>query len=313
MSVKETGPKTLLEAIRYFADEDVCVKTLAAMRWPDGIVPCPECGYTEHYYLANRRIWKCKDCKRQFSIKVGTIFEDSPVKLSKWLPAMWLLSSAKNGISSYELHRSIGVTQKTAWFMLHRIRAAMKSGTFEKLGGKVEADETFIGGKARNMHKDVKERRITGTGGKDKTAVLGLYDREKGSVYLEVVDGRAREDLQPVVKDMVEKGSFLFTDALPSYNGLTDYRHQIVDHAVAYVEGEVHTNSLENFWSCLKRTLHGTYVNVEPFHLFRYLDEQAFRFNERRLNDSERFNQILGQVSGRRVTYRQLTGKEIKA
>jgi transposase-like protein len=308
--VKATGPKTLLEAIQYFADEDVCIKTLAALRWPDGVIPCPECSGTEHYYLATRRVWKCKSCKRQFSIKVGTIFEDSPVKLSKWLPAMWLLSSAKNGISSYELHRSIGVCQKTAWFMLHRIRAAMQSGTFEKLGGKVEADETFIGGKARNMHKDVKERRITGTGGKDKTAVLGLYDRETGSVYLEVVDGRAREDLHPVIKDVVAKGSYLFTDSLPSYNGLTDYRHQIVDHAVAYVEGEVHTNSLENFWSCLKRTLHGTYVSVEPFHLFRYLDEQAFRFNERKVTDAQRFTTMLSQVSGRRLTYKKLTGKE---
>lgn len=311
--MKATGPTTLLEAIQYFADEDVCVMTLAATRWPDGIVPCPECGCTDHYYLKSRRLWKCKDCKRQFSIKVGTIMEDSPISLTKWMPAIWLITNAKNGISSYEVHRALGVTQKTAWFMLHRIRLAMQAGSIEKMGGKVEADETFIGGKARNMHKDVKERRITGTGGTDKTVVLGLYDRETGSVFVEVVDGRAKEDLQPVVRDMVEKGSFLFTDALPSYNGLSEYRHQIVDHAVAYVEGEVHTNSLENFWSCLKRTLHGTYVSVEPFHLFRYLDEQAFRFNERRMNDSERFTQVIGQVSGRRVTYRQLTGKELKA
>lgn len=311
--VKEiNGPTTLIEAIKYFADEDVCIRTLSAIRWPDGVIGCPSCGNTEHYYLAARKIWKCKACARQFSIKVGTIFEDSPVKLSKWLPAMWMICGAKNGVSSYEIHRALGVTQKTAWFMLHRIRLAMKAGSITKLGDDVEADETYIGGKARNMHRDVHARKITGTGGKDKTIVMGVLERG-GSVITMVIDRPRKTTLQTIVKDTVLNGSRLYTDALKSYDGLEEwYRHQVVDHAICYVENQVvHTNGMENYWSLLKRTLKGTYVSVEPFHLHRYLDEQAFRFNERKDTDSGRFATALGGVAGRRVTYKKLTGKEL--
>ena len=303
------GPTTLLEAIQYFADEDVCIRTLSAMRWPDGVIGCPSCGNTSHYYLAARRVWKCKSCSKQFSIKVGTIFEDSPIKLSKWLPAMWMICGAKNGISSYELHRALGVTQKTAWFMLHRIRLAMKAGSISKLGDDVEVDETYIGGKARNMHKHVQERKITGTGGKDKTVVVGMLERG-GEVITMVVNRPRKNILHDAIKNNVVAGTRLYSDALRSYDGLDqEFRHEVINHAVGYVNGRVHTNGIENYWPLLKRMLHGTYVIVEPFHLHRYLDGQAFRFNERKGTDATRFASALSRVTGRRIMYKELTGK----
>jgi len=241
-------------------------------------------------------------------VKVGTIFEDSPIGMDKWLPAMWMLTSCKNGISSYELARAIGVTQKTSWFMLHRLRLAMQTGTYEKLSGEVEADETFIGGKGRNMHKSKREEKIQGRGMSGKVAVMGLLERH-GEVRTKVVPDTKSRTLQVEIRENVEPGSQLYTDALKSYKGLDPgYVHQVVDHAEKYAEGKVHTNGLKNFWGLLKRSLKGTYVSVEPYHLFRYLDEQAFRFNEREGEDADRFKKALRSVAGRRLTYRQLTG-----
>jgi transposase-like protein len=237
--------------------------------------------------------------------------EDSPIGLDKWLTAIWLLTNCKNGISSYEIARDVNVSQKAAWFMLHRIRLAMQDETFgSKFEGEVEADETFIGGKSRNMHISKRQRRITGTGGKDKTAVMGLLERG-GEVRTMVVANRKRSALQAEVRKHVEAGAALYTDALPSYSGLAqEYAHAVVDHAVAYVDGRVHTNGLENFWSLLKRGISGTYVSVEPFHLFRYLDEQSFRFNNRKgLDDAGRFNRTVRQIIGKRLTFAELTGK----
>jgi transposase-like protein len=312
------APRTLQEAIIYFADADNCLRYMAAHRWPHGVV-CPTCGRTDVTFLSTQRKWQCKSAhaKRQFSAKVGTIFEDSPLGLDKWLPAVWIITSAKNGVSSCEIARSLGVTQKTAWFMLHRIRKAMQSGSFLKLGGKggaeVEADETFIGGKARNMHLSVRQRRITGTGTRDKTAVMGLLERG-GHVRTIVVPNRRKQVLQAEVRRHVEAGSALYTDFLLSYEGLaSDYAHKVVDHAVEYVNGRVHTNGLENFWSLLKRGINGTYVSVEPFHLFRYLDEQTFRYNNRKdMSDSDRFSAVLSQVAGKRLTYAEVTGKVLQ-
>jgi len=310
-------PKTLQEAIRHFSDEQVCIDTVAAMRWPHGKPDCPACGRTEHYYLATQKRWKCKECWKQFSVKVGTIFEDSPLSLTKWLPAMWMLVSCKNGISSYELGGALGISQNSAWFMLHRLRLALQERPLVKLGGSgnsVEVDETFIGGKARNMHVSERKRRITGTGTKDKTAVMGILERG-GKIRTTVVPNRKKHELQSQVRKHVEAGTALYSDALLSYEGLaTDYAHQVVDHAVQYVDGCVHTNGLENFWSLLKRGISGTYVSVEPFHLFRYLDEQAFRFNNRKVGDrkmtnAERFQIALSQVSGKRLTFASAIGK----
>jgi len=309
MSSKQKLPTTLLEAIRYFADPDVCVEYVAKMRWPDGPV-CPRCESTEHSYISTRRVWKCKSCKRQYSVKVGSIFEDSAIPLDKWLAAIWMIANSKNGVSSHELGRSLGVTQKSAWFMLHRIRLAMQTGTFNSWDGEVEVDETFIGGKARNMHKSVRRQKITGTGYVDKTAVSGLLQRG-GRVRAHVVADVSRDTLHSRIRANVVPGSAVYTDQHTAYRhgGLTEYTHETVDHAEKYVDGRVHTNGLENFWSLLKRGLHGTYVSVEAFHLFRYLDERTFTFNERHLDDLGRFQMVVRAAAGRRLTYAELTGR----
>ena len=302
------APRSLLEAIRYFADPDRCLTFMVELRWPDGII-CPRCGSKEVTFLANARVWKCRGShpSQKFSIKIGTIMEDSPIGIDKWLPAIWLITNAKNGISSHELHRAIKVTQKTAWFMLHRIRLAMQNGSFDKLSGTVEADETFIGGKARNMHKD--KRKVKGTGHVGKAIVMGLLDREAGHVRATVVPGTRKHTLQTEVEENVEPGSEVFTDALASYDGLdAEYVHGVVDHAERYVDGRIHTNGLENFWALLKRCIKGTYINVQPFHLFRYLDEETFRYNARKADDTGRFLTVLASIVGRRLTYKGLIG-----
>ncbi len=308
-------PTSLQEAILYFANPDNCIDYVAIRRWPDGVA-CPGCGSKKVSFNANRRTWKCGSHhpKREFSVKVGTIYEDSPIPLDKWLTATWMLTNCKNGVSSYEIARDIKVSQKSAWFMLQRIRLAMQDDFFgSKLGtngGEVEVDETFIGGKARNMHVSERKRRITGTGTKDKTAVVGILERG-GKVRASVVPSRRKAVLQEEVRRHVTAGAALYSDALKSYEGLaTEYAHQVVDHACQYVDGRVHTNGLENFWSLLKRGISGTYVSVEPFHLFRYLDEQMFRFNNRKdLDDAGRFDLAVRQIVGKRITFAQLTGK----
>jgi transposase-like protein len=310
-----TEPKSLQEAITYFSNPDNCVDYLAVRRWPNGVT-CPSCGSDKVKYNPNRRTWQCSThhAKREFSIKVGSVMEDSAITLDKWLTAIWLVINCKNGISSYEVARDLKITQKSAWFMLHRIRLGLQDGFFgSKLGangGEVEVDETFIGGKARNMHLSKRQRRITGTGGKDKTAVMGIMERG-GKIRTAIVPNRKRSSLQAEVRKHVEAGAALYSDALQSYEGLaTEYAHKVVDHAATYVDGRVHTNSLENFWSLLKRGISGTYVSVEPFHLFRYLDEQMFRFNNRKdLDDAGRFNLAVSQIVGKRLTFAELTGK----
>ena len=305
-------PATLHDAIKYFSDLDHCTEILATSRWPNG-TKCPMCGSAEVRYIKTRRLWECKTKhpRRQFSVKVGTVFEDSPIGLDKWFTAAWLIANCKNGISSHEMARDLGVTQKTAWFMDHRIRLAMQTGTFEKVAGTFEADESFIGGLARNMHKDRRAKAITGTGGAGKAIVMGLLDRESGKVRVKHVEDRARYTLQKEIRESIAEGSEIFTDAWVAYEGLDrDFVHSFVDHAEKYVDGRIHTNGLENFWSLLKRGLKGTYVSVEPFHLFRYLDEQAYRYNMRKANDASRFIGVLNGVTGRRVMYQKLIGKE---
>jgi len=254
-------------------------------------------------------MWKCLDCKKQFSVKVGTIFEASAVPLDKWLVAMWMVANCKNGVSSYEIARALEVTQKTAWYMLHRIRYAMHHGTFDKMTEQVEADETFIGGKARNMHIGRRMAHIKGRGPMGKAIVFGLLDRHSGEVRTSVLTNRRKHCIQEQVHENVAGGAELFTDELKSYEGLdTEYAHQVINHAEAYVDGNVHTNKLENFWSLLKRAIKSTYVSVEPFHLYRYLDEEAFRYNERHDEDADRFRRVLESVSSKRLTWSQVTG-----
>jgi transposase-like protein len=305
-------PDTLRDAIIWFSEFENCRQFMMELRWPDGVVKCPRCDSEHVFYIPKERVWKCygKHSHAKFSLKTGTIFEDSPIALEKWLPAVWLIVTCKNGISSYEVHRGLKITQKSAWFMLHRIRLAMQSGTFNKLSGEIEVDETFIGQKARNMHKHKRAEKITGRGPKDKAIVFGMMERD-GEVRVMHVEKRTKKELQSAIRDHVEAGAAIFSDELLSYDGLSgDYRHSVINHAVEYVHGNVHTNGMENFWSLLKRGLHGTYISVEPFHLFRYLDEQAFRFNNRKATDAERFALAMKQIIGKRLTYKELIGKD---
>lgn len=310
-------PKTLQQAIRYFSDEQTCIDTVARLRWPDGPV-CPKCGNKEHYYLATQKRWKCKECYKQFSVKLGTIFEDSGIPLDKWLAALWMLINCKNGISSYEVGRALGITQKSGWFVLQRLRLALQARSFVKLGGpnnEVEVDETFIGGKARNMHHNVHQRRISSTGMKDKTTVFGILERG-GKVRAMVIPTRRRHHVEQEILNHIKAESAIYSDNLASYDMLKHrgFSHQVIDHAERYVDGQVHTNGLENFWSLLKRGLKGTYVSVEPFHLFRYLDEQVWRYNNRAtkekfVGDGDRFELALSQIAGKRLTFAEVTGK----
>ncbi len=318
MNKRKAFPSSLAEAIRYFADPDVALTFLVSLRWPKG-VSCPACEAKNPGFLKTRRIWKCRDCGRQFSVKLGTIFEDSPIGLDKWLPALWMLANSKNGISSYELGRALGVTQKTGWFMLHRIRLAMQTRTWAKMRGHIEADETFIGGKAKFMHWSKRKRVIRGSGGMDKTPVLGILERgtdgKASRVRATVAKNLNQRGIRGHVLATVEKGAHLYTDTTMQYGkGRLPklYQHEAINHAREYARGQVHTNSLENFWSLLKRAIKGTYVSVDPFHLFRYVDEQVRRFNERKSNDRQRFVSALADIVGRRVTYRELTGADLK-
>ena len=314
------APTTLQQAIVYFSDYANCHAAVLAVRWPDGVVKCPRCGSERVTYLEKARVWKCYEghALAKFSLKVGTVFEDSPLPLQKWLPALWLLTNCKNGISSYELARALGVTQKTAWFMLQRLRLALQSKSGGKLGGEVEADETYIGGKARNMHAG-KRKRLNVKRGRSiagKVAVMGLLERYgkdgHSRVRTEVLNSLRKHTVQGHVRTHVESGSTLHTDSYESYTGLAaEYNHNVIDHAECYVNGNIHTNGCENFWSLLKRAIKGTYVSIEPFHLFRYLDEQCFRFNERGGNDQSRFLLALVGVVNKRLTYKALIGSEL--
>lgn len=305
----EQEPTTLQEAVVYFANPANCRDFLVRRRWPNGVT-CPKCGSTNVLFMENYNRWHCREKHPapQFTLKTGTIMEDSPIGLDKWLMVMWQVVNSKNGISSCEVAKAVGITQKSAWFLDHRIRFMLTMGTGNKMSGQVEADETYIGGKARNMHVAKRTRVIRGTGGKDKTAVMGILERG-GKVRTKVVDNAKKKTLQNEIREHVLAGSAIFTDALKSYQGLDEFQHEVVDHAVEYVRGEVHTNGLENFWSLVKRGLNGTYVSVEPFHLFRYLDDQVFRYNNRKMNDADRFDIAVRQMVGKRLTFDQLTGK----
>jgi transposase-like protein len=318
------APETLQQAIAYFADPDRAFEAAVEFRWPGSNVTCPRCGGAKHSFVKTRKIWFCYVCKKQFTVKVGTVMEDSPIGLDKWMTAIWMLANCKNGISSYELARTLGVRQNSAWFMLHRIREAMKGNTTGKLGGgdrgPVEVDETFVGGKMKNMH--LRKRQRLASLGKDasKAVVMGMLERNTRQVRTKVIPNVRRDVLQAEILDHISPRSVVFTDAHKGYAGLAEreFVHGTVSHLNEYVRGSIHTQGIENFWSLLKRTLNGTYVAVEPFHLGRYADEQAFRFNNRatrdnKLTDADRFALLMSQVAGKRLTYAELTGKDADA
>jgi transposase-like protein len=313
-------PKTLQDAIVYFSDPDRAFLYAVKLRWMGGEITCPRCGKGKHSFIKTRRIWFCYVCKKQFTVKVGTVMEDSPIGLDKWLTAFWMVCNCKNGISSYELGKDLGIRQQTAWFMLHRIREAMKGGLMFKMGGgseggPVEIDETHIGPKPQKMHR-AKRLQMHNERRERTAAVMGMLDRESRQVRAKVVPNVRREVLQNEILNEIERGSTVYTDGWPGYDNLAaqEYIHETVNHVEEYVRGQVHTQGIENFWSLLKRTLRGTYVAVEPFHLDRYVSEQVFRFNNRAtkenpLNDADRFALVMSQVGGKRLTYAELTGK----
>ena len=304
-------PQTLLSAVRFFADLDVCNTYMRKIKWPTGKPICPHCKSDRIGEIATRHLLRCKDCRKQFSAKVGTIFEDSPLGLDKWFVAVWVIANCRNGISSHELGRALGVTQKTAWFMLHRIRLAMQCKSFDQFDGPAEADTTYIGGLAANMHKRRRAKVIDGRGAVGKTPVHGVLQREtdKGpsQVHTVVLPAETQGALLGDVRNRVRCGATVYTDEARAYGQLCmTHVHESVDHTESYVRGDAHTNGVENFWSCFKRALKGTYIAVAPFHLFRYAHEQAFRFNNRLKSDFARFFQALSQVVGKRLTYRKL-------
>jgi transposase-like protein len=324
-------PRSLQEAIAYFADPERAFVYAVNLRWPGKVITCPRCGCERHSFLRTRLMWFCKGCKKQFSVKVGTIFEDSPLGMDKWMTAFWMVCNCKNGVSSAEMARTLKITQKSAWFMLHRVREVIKNNSVEKLGstgGAVESDETFIGPKPQRMHKDrrIKLEQLRGQQRRGdmyvgKTAVHGMLDRDTREIRCKVVPNIKRETLQNEILNNIQYGSRIYTDEAPVYHDLGKseaFIHEVVNHTREYVRGQVTTNGLENFWSLFKRNLRGTYVSVEPFHLDRYLDEQVFRFNnrggkkpEQRVTDAQRFEKAMSMTSGKRLTYAQLTGKGV--
>jgi transposase-like protein len=315
-------PITLSQAIAYFADAERAFDYAKSLRWSDGKVTCPRCGSESNSFVKTRSLWFCNGCKKQFTVKVGTVFEDSPMGLDRWMTAVWMVCNCKNGISSYEISRALGITQKSAWFMLHRVREAMKTVSgfkFGSDGGECESDETYVGPNSKKMHN---KRRIkmhsqdtVRSNYVGKTAVFGVLDRDLRQVRAKVVPNTKRETLQNAVLNEVQPGARVYTDDNVGYDHLAkEFVHEVVNHAKEYVNGQVHTQGIDNFWSLLKRTLRGTYVAVEPFHLDRYIDEQVFRYNNRStkdnpLTDADRFTLAMLQVAGRRLTYSELTGQ----
>lgn len=313
--MRDGQPETLREAMIHFASEDNAHAFMVAIRWPEG-PQCPFCGTFNVTLLSTRRVFKCKvkGCRKQFTAKRGTIFEDSPLSLGLWFAAAWLISNCKNGISSYEIARDLDVCQKTAWFVLHRLRRAMKAGSFDKkLCGIIEADECHIGGLFKNMHKGKRERIKGGkkaNSSTGKTIVQAVLERD-GEVRAQVLENLTLAPRLDFLQENAEAGAQLMTDEgydSPQVDAV--FAHEFVNHQIEYVRGNVHCNGVENFWSLLQRGLSGTYISVEPYHLSAYVDEQAFRFNNRKTDDGDRFVRTLSQVSGRRLTYKELTRNE---
>jgi transposase-like protein len=298
---------SLYELLEYFKDEHICTSYLVEQRW-QGHVICHHCNHNKVYELKgeNKR-FKCAACRKQFTAKAGTIFEDSKLPLRKWFAAIYLVLSHRKGISSYQLARDLKISQKTAWFLGMRIRNAIKQGTFDKqLTGVVEVDETFIGGKNKNRHADKKLRLNTGRSHKDKTPVLGIIQRG-GELRAFVIPNTSQQIIQPIIEEQVAYHSTIYTDEWNAYRYLwVFYDHAIVEHSVRqYVNGEAHTNTLEGFWSQLKRSIIGIYVKVSPGYLQRYVDEAVYRYNSRKLSDGHKALNLLSK-SGGSIKYKQL-------
>jgi transposase-like protein len=315
---------------KHFSDEGAAWELVEKMRWPDGPI-CPHCGETDRAYflkprngsrttstgaVSYRRLWKCAACRKKFSVLVGTIFERSQVPLSKWLLALYMMSAFKNGVAANELRRTIGVTQPTAWFMLHRLREAMRVSSFETMRGTIVADETWIGGNPSRMNHKTRERwekSQRGSSNTAKTPVLSLINAATGEVRSKIVADIAGPTLRKAIAQQVDiAGSVLWTDEGRGYRhfGKEFVAHNTVNHSqdeyVDYTTG-ASTNKAENFFAQLARSLDGTFHHVSKEHLPRYLDEFDFRFTARKMSDTARMQRIIDQAEGRRLTYRRVT------
>ncbi len=315
-----TTPKTLLEAVTYFSDDAKCVEFLEKFLWESGKPCCPNCGSDNVSKLNFRPAYRCREkgCMKSFSLKSVSIMNHSPLPITKWVPAIWFIINHKNGVSSCEVARALGITQKSAWHLCHRIRSVVSNGSFEKMKGTIEIDETFIGGKEQFKHRlnnsSLQQWRDRQGSKKSKTVVMGMVERG-GEFRGAVVDTNGRKKMLPEIIANVAEGSTVYTDGLSAYDTLhTTFNHSKVDHGrKEYVRGDVHTNTIENFWSCFKRSIKGTYIQIASFHTDRYLDEQAFRFNYRKLTDAGRFEMAVGKIFGKRLPYSVLTGKVVSA
>lgn len=300
--------KTLVDLLQYFSDEQTCRNYLEQIRWTNGLVcPYENCKHDKVFRYTNGKVYKCAKCQRQYSVKVGTIFEDSKIPLQKWFAAIYLITSHKKGISSLQLHRDLGVTQKTAWFMLHRVRHTLGvSQPTEKLKGTIEADETFIGGLEANKHKNKRTKGTQGRSVETKTAVAGVIERG-GELRAKKVKDTSHGSLRYFVVQNVEIGANLKTDEWIGYNGLSAlFRHRKINHGIEeYVNGDTHVNNVEGFWSHLKRGISGIYHSVSAKHLQNYLDEFVFRYNTRTYSESNRFDNMLNNINTH-LTYEQL-------
>lgn len=291
--------KSLIDFNKKFASEIDCITYLEKARWGDNIV-CPRCDCETVYRFNSGKLYKCKDCRKQFTVRIGTIFEDSRLPLQKWFLAIYLLTSHKKGVSSIQIGKHLGITQKSAWFVLQRIRYAVNTRSFKKpLEGVIEHDESYYGGKRKGKR---------GRGAENKTAIFGSMQRQ-GDIRVEPVENVKSRTLMPIIRQNVKIGSTVMTDEFLSYNHLTQegYNHHTVNHgSKEYVRGDVHVNNIESFWSHLKRGINGIYLHVSKKHLGKYCDEYSFRFNNRELSDYARFGAWFDHCSNKRLTYERL-------
>lgn len=302
--------KTIIDVVTRFPTDKACHQYLASRRWSDGVMTCPhnDCGNDTGYVYKDGIRYKCKKCKLVYTAKTGTFMEASKLPTIKWFIALYLVLH-KKGISSIQLSKDIGCQQKTAWFMLQRIRAAMGNDHRENLTGTVEIDETFVGGKNKNRHysKRVEYKKVTGRSYPDKTPVFGMYDRENRKVRAMVVTKSQFNNIARVITYNIQPGSTIMTDDWTGYRGIDKIytRHSIEHKKWIYADGDITTNRMENFWSHLKRGLHGTYIHVTPKHLNKYVQEFTHRFNNRDLNPQQQIDCIISQM-GVRVKYKDL-------